>query len=189
MIGDWRGGVQIDGIGVRPKRLHQHVVDDLHDHLAGRHRLDDVGADRLRPHLVGERTHHIEGDVGLQQRPAHFAHGGVDVVLGEGAAPRQLVENAGELFGKALEHGVILVSAHPDAQSKTRPGAHRAAGRWPPASQGWWADRKEHLWRELRRSLGANDGRVNESASRRALLRREPDLTLHLELELMLVGF
>ena len=87
------------------KRLDQRIVDDLDDHLAGLDRLDDGGADRLGAGAVDERAHDLERDVGLEQRAAHFAHRGVDVLLGEGAAAGQFIQYAGELFGKALEHG------------------------------------------------------------------------------------
>ena len=46
-----------------------------------------------------------ERDIRLEQGATHFAHGGVDVFLGEGAAAGEFIQNAGELFGQALEHG------------------------------------------------------------------------------------
>ena len=141
MMATGGGGVEVDRIGVRAQRLDQHVVDDLDDHLAGRDGLHDVGADGAGAHLVGERAHHVERHVGFEQRAADFAHGGVDVLLGERAAPRQLVEYAGELFGKAFEHAFILGwrparnVPKPTRKARKRPGAHRAAGRWPPDSR------------------------------------------------------
>ena len=66
--GDGRGGVEIDRLGMVAQGLDQHVVDDLDDHLAGRDRLDDIGADRLNLHLVDERAHDIQVDVGFQKR-------------------------------------------------------------------------------------------------------------------------
>ena len=120
------GGVAARSIGcaVLAQRLDQHVIDDLDDHLAGRDRLDDAGADRAVAHLVGEGAHHVERDVGLEQRAAHFAQRLVDVGLGERAAPRELVENAGELVGKALEHGFS-----PSERFSRRSKAKRARGR------------------------------------------------------------
>ena len=92
--GDRRRGVEIDRLGIRAEHAHQLVIDDLDDHLAGRHRLDDVLADRLGLHRLGEVLDHVERDVGFQQRAAHLAHGLGDVAVGQRATPRQLVEYA-----------------------------------------------------------------------------------------------
>ena len=59
-------------------------------------------------HLVDEGAHHVERDVGLEQRAAHLAQRGVDVGLGQRAAPRQAVENAAEPFGQTVEHGLTF---------------------------------------------------------------------------------
>ena len=98
-------GVEIDRLRFRAQRLDQRIVDDLDHHLAGLDRLDDRSADRLGASPVDERAHDLERDVRLEQRATHFAHGGVDVFLGEGAAAGEFIQNAGELFGQALEHG------------------------------------------------------------------------------------
>ena len=97
--------VEVDRLRFRAQRLDQQIVDDLDHHLAGLDRLDDGRADRLGAGPVDERAHDIERDIRLEQRTAHFAHGGVDVLLGEGAAAGEFIQNAGELFGQALEHG------------------------------------------------------------------------------------
>ena len=76
---DRRHGIEIDGLAVGAERGDQLVMDDLDHHLAGRDRLDDGGADRLLAHLLGEAAHHIERDVGLEQRAAHLAHRGIDI--------------------------------------------------------------------------------------------------------------
>ena len=68
-----RDGVERNRFGLGAERLDEHVVDDLHDHLAGRDRLHHLRADRARPHLVGEGAHDIERDVGLEQGAAHLA--------------------------------------------------------------------------------------------------------------------
>ena len=78
---DRRHGVEIDGLAVGAERRDQLVMDDLDHHLAGRDRLDDGGADRLLAHALGEAAHHLERDVGLEQRAAHLAHRRVDVGL------------------------------------------------------------------------------------------------------------
>ena len=105
---DGRRGVEVDRLRLAAERLDQRVVDDLDHHLAGPDRLDDRGADRLGAGAVDERAHDLERDVGLEQRAAHLAHRSVDVLLGERAAAGQLVQYAGELFGQALEHGLLL---------------------------------------------------------------------------------
>ena len=65
MMATGGGGVEIDRVGVRAERLDQHVVDDLDDHLAGRDRLDHVGADGPVAHLVDKGAHHVERHVGF----------------------------------------------------------------------------------------------------------------------------
>ncbi len=105
---DRRRGVEIDRLRLAAERLDQRVMHDFHDHLAGRDGFQHRRADRLGARLVDERAHDLERDIRLQQRAAHLAHRGVDVLLGERAAAGQLVEYAGELFGKALEHRGLL---------------------------------------------------------------------------------
>ena len=100
-----RRRVQIDRLQFRAQRLDQQIVDDLDHHLAGLDRLDDGRANRLGAGSVDKRAHNLERDVRLEQRATHFAHGGVDVFLGEGAAAGEFIQYAGELFGQALEHG------------------------------------------------------------------------------------
>ncbi len=78
-------------------------MDDLDHHLAGGHRLDDGGADRLLADALGEAADHFERDVGFQQRAAHFAHRGVDVLFGQRTAPRQTIENATKPFRQIVE--------------------------------------------------------------------------------------
>ena len=82
-------------------------MDDFHHHLARLHRLDDGGADRLGAGAIDERAHDFERDVGLEQRAANLPHRGVDVLLGKGAAAGEFIQNAGELFGQALEHQML----------------------------------------------------------------------------------
>ncbi len=83
-------------------------MDDLDDHLAGLDRLDDGRPDCSGAGAVDERAHDLERDVGLQKRAPDLAHRRIDVFFREGAAPGQLVQYAGELFGQALEHGLLL---------------------------------------------------------------------------------
>ena len=82
------------GCGVGAEHRDELVVDDLDDHLAGRHRAQHFGADGLGFDLLGEVLDDIERDVGFEQRAANFAHRLDDVAFGQRAAPRQLVEDA-----------------------------------------------------------------------------------------------
>ena len=85
------------------ERGDQFVVNDLHHHLAGGHRLDNGGADRLLADPLGEVSDHVERDVGLEQRAAHLAHRGVDIGLAQRAAAGQPIENATKLFRQIVE--------------------------------------------------------------------------------------
>ncbi len=55
------------------ERRDKLVVHDLHDHLAGRHRLHHFDADGLFLDAINERARHVERDVRLEQRTAHLA--------------------------------------------------------------------------------------------------------------------
>ena len=100
------GGAALRSIGLRaraPSVVDQLVVHDLHDHLAGRDRLDDFDADGALLDLVDEGARHVERDVGLEQRAAHLAQRRIDVGFAQRAAPGQAVENAAELFRQVVE--------------------------------------------------------------------------------------
>ena len=88
-------------------------------------------------HLVGEGAHHVERDVGLQQRAPHLAQRRVDVGLGQRAAPRQAVEDAAKPFRQTVRTDDPSFEAHCGRPQtpQWRPRAHRAVGRWPPASR------------------------------------------------------
>ena len=124
-----RRGVEVDRLGVRAQHLDQLVVDDLDDHLAGRDRLDDLGADGAVAHLVGEGAHDFERDVGLEQRAADFAQRRVDVGLGQRAAAGELVEDAGKFIGEAFEHDHSIPFARVVHRDPRWPSRN---GRWPP---------------------------------------------------------
>ena len=104
MIATGAGALRSMVSRVGAERRHELVVDDLHHHLAGRDRLDHVDADGALAHAVDEGARHVERDVGLEQRAAHFAQGGIDVGSRQRAAPRQAVENAAKLFRQIVEH-------------------------------------------------------------------------------------
>ena len=109
MIGTGAAALRSIGSPSRAQRLDQLVVHDLDDQLAGRHRLDDLDADRAGLHLVGEGAHHVERDVGLEQRAAHLAQRRVDVGLGQRAAPRQAVENAAKPFRQTSRTSLLCL--------------------------------------------------------------------------------
>ena len=79
-------------------------MHDLHDHLAGRDRLDHLDPDGALLHLLGEGASHVERDVGFEERPPHFAQRRLDIGLRQRAAPGQPVEDRVQTFGKAVEH-------------------------------------------------------------------------------------
>ena len=108
MMATGAGALRSIGCARRAERLDELVVHDLDDHLAGRDRLDDVDADRVLPHLLGERAHDVERDVGFEQRAAHLAQRRVDILLRQRAAPGQAVEDGAETFRKAVEHRTLL---------------------------------------------------------------------------------
>ena len=62
-------------------------------------------------HLFGEGAHDIERDIGLKERPADLAQGGVHVCLGQGTATSEPVKDAAEPFGKRVEHVSSTVGA------------------------------------------------------------------------------
>ncbi len=144
------GGAEIDRPGVGAERVHQLVVHDLHDHLAGRHRLDDVDADRALPDVVDEGARHFERHVGLEQRAAHLAHRLVDVAFRQRAAPRQAVEHSGQAIRQIVEQRVDSSALATISRYKTRqrPRAHRAVGRLPPVSGTGRRNSKSRLYRE-----------------------------------------
>ena len=76
-----RYGVEIDRVGIGTEHGDEFVVDELDDHLAGRHRFQDFAADSLFPDLVDERLDDVQRHVGFKQRAADFAHGFRDVGL------------------------------------------------------------------------------------------------------------
>jgi hypothetical protein len=91
---------------IAAQHLDQAVIDDL-DHLIGRlDRADDVLA---RGAFGGEGDEVLDdrqGDVGLEQGHAHFAHRLGDVLFGQGAAAGDPVENACQPLVQSLEHSL-----------------------------------------------------------------------------------
>ena len=162
--GDRRHGVEVDGLAVGTKRGDQFVMDDLHHHLAGGHRLDHGGADRLLADPIDEAADHVERDVGLEQRAAHLAHRGIDVGLRQRPAPGQPIENATQFFRQIVEHqrksknglsekGLCQNNFAPEGASRCRALTSGLQGRA--------AGRKERLfekWRDLQRRMAISQG-------------------------------
>ena len=109
MIATGAGALRSIACDSRAERLDQRIVDDLDHHLAGLDRLDDGSADRLGARAVDERAHDLERDVGLEQRAAHLAHRGVDVLLGEGAAAGEFIQICRRAFRTGSRTWVTLL--------------------------------------------------------------------------------
>ena len=103
-------------------------MDDLDDHLAGVDVLDDVGADGALLDALHEVLDDLVVDVGLEQRQADLAHGHVDVVFADAAAPGQAGQGGLESVGEGVEHGLSLAA-----------GAEVAAGASPDRLGRWLA--------------------------------------------------
>ena len=88
----------------RPHEPGQLVVDDLDHHLARMEALDDLGPDRLIPHVLAELLDDVVVDVGFQQRLADVVHGVGDVGLGDPPPPGQRPKHRIEFFRQRLEH-------------------------------------------------------------------------------------
>jgi hypothetical protein len=79
-------------------------VHHLHDLLRGRQRGEDVLADRLLLDAVDEGPDHLEVDVGLQERHPNLAERLLDVLLGQAAAPAELVEDRLKPASQGVKH-------------------------------------------------------------------------------------
>ncbi len=63
-------------------------------------------AERLLLHAREERLDDAELDVRLEQREAHLAQRGLDVLLGQLGQAREAIPGRFEPFGEGVEHGV-----------------------------------------------------------------------------------
>src|SRR4029079_7095669 len=68
------------------EELHELVVDDLHDLLAGREAAQDLRADGLLAAPRDDVFHDLEVDVGVEEGQSDLARGGIDVGLADAAA-------------------------------------------------------------------------------------------------------
>ncbi len=171
-----RHGGQVERRFVGAEHGDQLVMDDLDDHLAGRDRADHLLADRLLAHLGDEILDHRQGDVGLEQRHAHFAHGLGHVGLAQRAAAGQPVENPGQFRAQTFKHAVFPMPwlkeavLLPPRQAKNASARHsRTGGHSPP--QGWRDKNETALERaEVR------PGRAEESRNRVSGLAPAPTI-------------
>jgi len=99
---------QVEGLGVAAQGLGQLLLHHLEELLARGQRLQDLGAEGAGLDLVDEVLDHRQGDVGLQQRHAQLAGGGIDLVFGEAALAANGLEDAGKARRKVIEHGERL---------------------------------------------------------------------------------
>ena len=70
---------RLTSVAVEPSVSISLSWDDLDDHLAGRDRAHDLLADRFETHGGDEILHHLQGDVGFEQRQTHFTQRRIDV--------------------------------------------------------------------------------------------------------------
>src|SRR5689334_19037652 len=112
-------------------------MNDLDDLLAWRDGADDILADGARPHLVDECLDYRKGNVGLDQRVAHFAERFVNVAFGECAAAAKPVEHATKPRLQTVEHFHLSNTKHQQPQgapraawgrSRAKPGTGKALG-------------------------------------------------------------
>jgi site-specific recombinase XerD len=70
----------------------------LVQHLARGETAHHLLAQGLLADLIDELLDHGQGDIRLQQRHAHFAHGILDILFGQAALAAQLVKYATKAF-------------------------------------------------------------------------------------------
>ncbi|MCW0448062.1 hypothetical protein NB706_000896 [Xanthomonas sacchari] len=99
-----RRHVEVEVAGGRAHHRGQLVAHDLDQRLARGQALEHFLADRAHLDAFDQRLHHRQGDVGLEQRDAHFAGGFADVLLGQATAAAQALHGAGEALGEGFEH-------------------------------------------------------------------------------------
>ena len=102
---DRRVARQVEGPVAGRQERDELVVDDLDDLLAGRQAVEDLVPDRPLADARHEVLDDLEVDVGLEQRQADLAHGGVDVGFADPAAAGQVAERLAQPLAEGVEHG------------------------------------------------------------------------------------
>jgi len=95
---EWAGGRQL-GFPLA-EELHELVVDDLDDLLAGGDTLEDFLSVAGLLHAVDELARDLEVDICRQQRRAHLLEGVGHVFFGELADTAQVAQGRGEFVGE-----------------------------------------------------------------------------------------
>src|SRR5439155_682197 len=80
------------------------VVHELHDLLAGTHRLHGDGPDRALAHALYEALRNLETDVGLEQVPADLAQRLGHVLLRQHAPTGEALQGGGQSLGEGRKH-------------------------------------------------------------------------------------
>jgi len=83
---------QADPAGFAAEDLHEFLVDDLDDLLAGVQRAGNLGTQGAFPHPAGELTHNRNGNIGVQKGAPDLPDGGIDVCLGEPAFTAEILK-------------------------------------------------------------------------------------------------
>src|SRR4029079_16647801 len=102
---DGRIALEVERPVAGAEELHELVVDDLPDLLAGGQGLQDVGADRLLADAADEVLDDLEVDVCLEQREGYLSHRGVAFRLAHAAAAGEVGKRRAEALAQAVEHG------------------------------------------------------------------------------------
>ncbi|OIQ83357.1 hypothetical protein GALL_348340 [mine drainage metagenome] len=90
---------QIEGGGAAAHQSGQFLMHHLNDRLARRQALQHLTALGALLDVVDEVLDHGQGDVGLQQGHAHFAHRVLDVLFGQACLAAQGFDDAGKAPG------------------------------------------------------------------------------------------
>jgi hypothetical protein len=104
---DGRAAAQVEDAVALAQELHELVVDDLDDLLAGGQRLQDVLPDGLLADAGHEVLDDLEVDVRLEQRQPDLAHGGIHVGLADPTPAGQVVEGRSQALAEGIEHGPL----------------------------------------------------------------------------------
>ena len=94
-----RNGAQVQVFVGRAHQAFEFGLDDLHERLTRRQAARHLGADSAFLDRIDEVLDHRQGDVGFEQRHAHFAQGVFDVVLGQFGLAGDMAQRLRETVG------------------------------------------------------------------------------------------
>ena len=86
------------------QQLNQLVAHNLDHLLAGRERRHHLGAHSFGANMLDQVPHHVEVDVGFQQRHANLAQRLRNVLFGQRALAAKVLERPLQFFCKVLKH-------------------------------------------------------------------------------------